>query len=323
MISTIDLIKQRKAANSQFGDRDDPYKVALVIEGGGMRGVVSGGMVMGLQQLEMAQCFDAVYGTSAGAFAGAYFLADRADIGTSIFYEDINNEKFISLKRLFDPSGVVSVDFLTKHVMTYVKPLTLEQFKKTDIPLYSSTTCLETGNTLYFSEYLSDDDLHDKLRASSRMPILSGKPETVDGKHYVDGGLGAQIPFRKPAEEGFTHILCLVPRAKVWKVPAWSWAELFAALVLRKYSAGAFQAQYKRRSIIHRDVKFLVDNHGAAVDGTFYDTIFIGDECTRIGRTERDANVLMQGMKDGITAVYNAFGEDMANVFTTVQNLRD
>ena len=93
--------------------------------------------------------------------------------------------------------------------------------------------------------------------------------------------------------------------------------------MLRKYSSGAFRAQYKRRSIIHRDVKFLVENNGQSVDGTFFNTIFIDDSSKRIGRTERDANVLMQGMKDGISAVYNAFGLETPNLFTTARDLRD
>jgi hypothetical protein len=58
-----------------------------------MRGVVAGGMVTAIQELGLTDCFDTIHGSSAGACAGAYLITDQAKLGTSIFYEDINNSK--------------------------------------------------------------------------------------------------------------------------------------------------------------------------------------------------------------------------------------
>src|SRR3954467_1973124 len=41
-------------------------RIAVVVEGGGMRGAVSGGMALGLDELGLAGAFDAAYGSSAG-----------------------------------------------------------------------------------------------------------------------------------------------------------------------------------------------------------------------------------------------------------------
>ena len=62
-----------------------------------MRGVVSAGMVSALEELGLTHAFDAVYGSSAGAINAAYFLAGQARLGTTIYYEDINNARFIDL----------------------------------------------------------------------------------------------------------------------------------------------------------------------------------------------------------------------------------
>lgn len=60
------LLQQRLADGSAPGARSDRFKLGLVVEGGGMRGIVTGAMLMGLQDTGMTQAFDAVYGASGG-----------------------------------------------------------------------------------------------------------------------------------------------------------------------------------------------------------------------------------------------------------------
>ena len=47
------------------------------------------------------ECFDAIYGSSAGAINATYFLSGQRE-GVSIYYEDIANKKFVDLGRLLD-----------------------------------------------------------------------------------------------------------------------------------------------------------------------------------------------------------------------------
>ena len=53
-------------------------KLGLVVEGGGMRGVISGGALIALERLGLTSAFDEVYGESAGAINACYFLAGEA-----------------------------------------------------------------------------------------------------------------------------------------------------------------------------------------------------------------------------------------------------
>lgn len=46
------------------------------------------------------KAFDAVYGSSAGAINATYFLSGQRD-GVNIYTEEIANEQFIDLRRLF------------------------------------------------------------------------------------------------------------------------------------------------------------------------------------------------------------------------------
>ena len=73
-----ELIRRRRQQGSRPGERSDGRRVALVIEGGGMRGVVSAGMTSAIEQLGLRDTFDEVHGSSAGAFNGAFLLAGQA-----------------------------------------------------------------------------------------------------------------------------------------------------------------------------------------------------------------------------------------------------
>lgn len=70
------LINERlqEGSSSSPGQRRDGCKLGLVVEGGGMRGIVTGAMLMGLQDMGLTPCFDAIYGASAGAINSTYFL---------------------------------------------------------------------------------------------------------------------------------------------------------------------------------------------------------------------------------------------------------
>jgi predicted acylesterase/phospholipase RssA len=71
----LEIIQLRAKSGSRPAQRSDPYHVALVIEGGGMRGVAAGGMVSALERLGLRDAFDSVHGSSAGAVAASYFVA--------------------------------------------------------------------------------------------------------------------------------------------------------------------------------------------------------------------------------------------------------
>src|SRR6266576_197554 len=61
------VLGARTAEGSLPGARTDGFRVALAIEGGGMRGTISAGMALALDELGLVSAFDAVYGASAGA----------------------------------------------------------------------------------------------------------------------------------------------------------------------------------------------------------------------------------------------------------------
>ncbi len=55
----VRVLGARTQAGSLPGERRDGFRVALAIEGGGMRGTISAGMALALDELGLVPAFDA------------------------------------------------------------------------------------------------------------------------------------------------------------------------------------------------------------------------------------------------------------------------
>src|SRR5499433_3227138 len=121
---TIDLLKERARALKEGRQPADGRKIALVVEGGGMRGVISCAALMGLEELGMTDVFDEVYGASAGAVNAAYFLAGQAAFATTIYYQKINNTRI--LRRLWHRK-LVDIDDLFESIIAGDRRLRIDR----------------------------------------------------------------------------------------------------------------------------------------------------------------------------------------------------
>ena len=102
-----DLIYHRKNCNK----KDDGHKLTLAIEGGGMRGCVSAGMVTAIHHLGLENSFDNVYGSSAGSLIGAYFITRQLPLeGPEVYYDKLTNpvagKSFIDTNRILRAVGI-------------------------------------------------------------------------------------------------------------------------------------------------------------------------------------------------------------------------
>jgi len=107
-------IWERKKSGSQPGARTDGYKIALAIEGGGLRGSVTAGMSAAVMELGVHDCFDLVLGSSAGSIIGTYLLGSteaRSHQETTYEFfcnhlttsqEKLNGSSWLDMGRLVD-----------------------------------------------------------------------------------------------------------------------------------------------------------------------------------------------------------------------------
>jgi predicted patatin/cPLA2 family phospholipase len=299
VIPVRDLILERAASGSQPRHRADGCRLALCIEGGAMRGVVSAGMVIALERLGLLHVFDDVYGASAGAMNGAYFVAGQAAFGTSIYSEDINNAKFISLRRaLWRP--IVDIDFLVRRVMTVDKPLATDRILASPIPLHVVLTDVTTARARQISTWTDGESLLRTLRAGATMPVLAGPPFDVDGAGCWDPAFFEEsVPVAPAVADGATHVLVLLTRPVGVRRPGVSPFERhFLVPRIRRVSPALADA-YLARDVAYRRVLDQIEQ-GRSGNTQIVAVRPVGPS---ISKMERDRQRLLAGAQSGIRAI--------------------
>lgn len=207
MPSTSEVLLERLRSGSKPGERNDDHVVALVVEGGGMRGTVSAGMLIALDQLGFRDTFDMVVGTSAGALEGAFFITGMASSAASMYYDELSQEPFLSKKRLMRLGPALDVHYLIYEASPR-RGLSFHQVSNSPIPLYATLTPVDADNeTKLVHAGGGAERTAAILQATVSLPVLGGDSKEVDERYYVDGGLTEQIPWHSAATLGATHML--------------------------------------------------------------------------------------------------------------------
>ena len=186
-----------------------------------MRGVVTAGMVTGLEMLGLRDTFDVVYGSSSGASNGAYFVAGQAAYGTTIYYNHINSRDFIDFWRPLRNKPVVDFRFVTDHVMVKSVILDWQAVIDSRMPLKVLASSIESGDVEVLENFQSQQEVLQALHASTRIPLVSGRnPFEYRGKLFWDPGIVDPFAIKAALRDKCTHILVLRSRPP-W-ITAWT-----------------------------------------------------------------------------------------------------
>jgi len=326
----IDVIRQRARERSLPGYRTDKFKVALAIEGGGMRGVLSAGMAAALKHLDYLNAFDCIYGSSAGAIIGAYLVSKQVpSFGCSIYYDDLCNSTFIDTKRLlWKPlvgkrlriPPVLHLDLLLDGVMLRSKRLDWNQFwnNHQNQALKPVATCLLTGTSTVLDHFTSLSKLLDALRASARVPGIAGDPVRIEGMGiYGDAILSEPLPFRSAMKDGCTHILVL--RTRPENCPILTKPGIFEKYIAKSafMEAGLvdmaeFIGAGKQLDIYAKELKFLEEQRKLAhdkQDGPHVTYLAPPPHHKEVQSLEVRSERIFEAAKEGFATAYEALFE--------------
>jgi predicted patatin/cPLA2 family phospholipase len=266
-----------------------------------MRGVIAAGMVAALEELGLTNAFDAVYGSSAGAICGAYFLAGQAAVGASIFSEDINNRRFASRLRTFTTRPIVNLNFLVDEVMVGAKRLDTARVLSSSTPLMVVATDVASASAAILKDFADGDELRAALRAGATMPIIAGPPHPFRGRRYFDASLTEPIPLPSADNAGFTHIVVLLTRPRGVPRAVSRFDRLLVGPRLARVS-GPLAEGYLSRTAPYASLQDAIasgtSSSGASIIG-------IRPDIT-VSKLERDRTRLLAGAASGRAAVLAA-----------------
>jgi predicted patatin/cPLA2 family phospholipase len=206
------LLRERVRSGSQPGQRADGHRVALSIEGGGMRGTVSAGMAYALHELGLLPAFDAVYGTSAGAITAAWLVSSFPE-GLRGWARPDYARTLIRWRAMLRRRPVVDVRTLVEVVYQTEFPMDFGSVLASAVGWHPLGTDAVTGAATDLAPLVADAaEVRLALRASAGLPFLAGPAVVLRGRRYFDGGLAEPIPFRTPLAQGATHLVVLRSR---------------------------------------------------------------------------------------------------------------
>lgn len=308
-----------------------------------MRGAVSAGMVAAIKYCGLENAFDVVYGSSAGAIVGAYFVSRQLPVyGAQIYYDIIcsipeNGQRFIDLWALrhhpyfrrkrrgskeFYGKGtrpVLLLDRLIDHVMRTERPLNWDQFWKyhSQMPLKPVASSLSAMRSQTLDDFTSLDEFLERLRASARVPGIAGNPVEINGDFYADGLLFEPIPYRSAIRDGCTDILVLrtKPESAARKGTKPGIYEKHIASpyfdLFHVFSPRAKVSDYldtgSHLNIYNEDMQILkLENKVpySSSDAAIF-SIAPPPDGPGVGQLESRAKVVYEGVRNGFTAAYD------------------
>lgn len=183
-------------------------KIGLVLEGGGMRGLYTAGILDAM--LDKNFQVNGIIGVSAGALFGVSYVSKQR--GRSLRY----NQKYASDPRYMSFKSLITTgNFVNKDFAYYELPLKLdifdeESFSKSKTDFYATVTNVETGKPEYLKIINATIQI-EELRASSSLPFCS-KIVKINDKLYLDGGISDAIPVNKCLEMGYDKVIVITTR---------------------------------------------------------------------------------------------------------------
>ena len=171
---------------------------SLVLEGGGMKGVYTAGVLDFF--LEKKLSFSSYYAVSAGACTLSSFLAGQKRRGFRVMTDYLDDKRYMSVYSLLVTGDLFNAATSYSLVPELLDPLDYQTFSEHEGKAYAVITNMITGKAEY---YLLRDLRKDMIavRASSSLPLIS-RPVRINHIPYLDGGISDGIPITHSIEEG-------------------------------------------------------------------------------------------------------------------------
>jgi predicted patatin/cPLA2 family phospholipase len=183
-------------------------KTALVVEGGGMRGIFSTGILDAFIKQEFYP-FDLCIGVSAGSSNVAAYLGKMYQRNYKVFTDYSLRPEFISMKKFIRGGHLMDIDWLWDVTLRDL-PVNVDTLFSASAEFIIGATEVNTGNSVYLKPTRHNFD--QLMKASSAIPVIYRSFVEVDGVKYVDGGVTDSIPVIEAYRRGATKIMVLRSR---------------------------------------------------------------------------------------------------------------
>ena len=204
-------------------------KKGLVLEGGGMRGMFTEGVLNVF--MERGLSFDGLVGVSAGALFGCGYKSHQQRRGLKCNIRFIGDPKYMGVLQWLKTGNYSSAEYAYHIVPTELEPIDAGAFAEDPMDFYVVCTDVETGEPVYKKISHCDYNGLEWFRATASMPLVS-KPVELEGKKLLDGGMSDSIPLKFFQSIGYEKNVVVLTQPKGYRKETSSFYKLLDALIL-------------------------------------------------------------------------------------------
>ena len=265
-------------------------KKGLVLEGGGIRGIFSAGVMDVL--MEEGIVFDGAIGVSAGAAFGCNYKSKQPRRAVRYNLKYAKDPRYSSVRSLLKTGDLFNAQFCYHDIPEKLYPFDWKTFRENPMKFYLVCTDVETGKPVY---HLCDNDsewqMLEWFRASGSMPLVSRVVEIGDQK-LLDGGITDSIPLRFMESKGYERNVVILTRpADYVKEPA----SLMRVMnrVLHQYPE-TLKAIENRHNVYNETVAYIRQREAGK-----YAFVIRPEADLDVGRVEHDRFKIREAYKAG------------------------
>ena len=188
----------------------------LVLEGGGMRGVFTCGVLDNF--MDRGIRFPYTIGVSAGACNGLSYMSGQRGRAKYSNIDLLDKYRYIGLKKLLLTGNIMDFDLLFDKFPNEIIPYDYEAYAQCKERYEMVTTSCVTGEACYYDEKLSPERIIDIVRASSSLPFVC-PIAYVDGEPMLDGGIADSIPIERARALGYDRNVVVLTRNRGYRKP--------------------------------------------------------------------------------------------------------
>ncbi|MBR5856840.1 MAG: patatin family protein [Bacteroidales bacterium] len=219
-------------------------KSSLILEGGGMRGTFTSGVLDNL--MDRGIRFPFTIGVSAGACNGLSYMSQQRGRAKFSNIDLLEKYRYVGLKYLFTQRNIMDFKLLFEDFPERILPYDYPAYFNCKERFAMVTTNCLTGEPNYFEEKQSAERVMEIVRASSSMPFVS-RICHVDDIPMMDGGISDSIPLFYSRQIGFTNNLVVLTRNRGYRKKIKN--QPYLKLFYRKYPK--FQEAIANRNLIY------------------------------------------------------------------------
>lgn len=219
-------------------------KCSLILEGGGMRGVYTAGILEYFLEKELE--FPNIFGVSAGACHALSYISKQLGRNKIVSVDMVSDPRYIRYRGIVDGTGLFNMDFIFNLVPNELVLYDYHAFRNSSQRLIAVATDCLTGLPVYVDchDTVSDKELLDVVKASSSLPLMA-PVVSYRGKKLLDGGLSDSIPIEKAILDGNKKNVVVLTRQQGYRKKPQRGSSVYK-LLLNKECKGAVSALESR-----------------------------------------------------------------------------